>query len=135
MVVELQKIYKNFEHPPTHTHTHTPTHTLTLTHPPTQALAAVVATPIIYVFGVSLSVSVNSIIGDLAPAGDKRAPFLSKYLTCNDLGAAMGPLLGFWVAPQFGLPLLYTMGMCVFCVMTVLFVAVFGCGGYTKCRA
>ena len=100
-----------------------------------QVLAETVATPFVYVSGVALSVSINSVIGDLAPNGPKRATFLSVYLTCNDLGAALGPLIGYWLAPQFGLTLLYSLGMCVFWLMTVFFVTVFGCKGYlTICR-
>jgi hypothetical protein len=38
------------------------------------------------------------------------------FVTCQDLGAALGPLLGYWIGPAFGLVWLYLSGVLVLLV-------------------
>ena len=77
-----------------------------------------------YICGVALSVSCNTVAGDIAPL-TRRTSFLSRYLTTNDLGAAIGPVLCFTVAPAFGLPLLFSLAAGFFVVVSVLYTITF----------
>lgn len=75
---------------------------------------AVVVTTILLLFaaGTTLNVAFNAVAGDIAPAG-RRSTYLSLFVTCQDLGAAIGPLLGYWIGPAFGLLWLYLCGVLV----------------------
>ena len=47
--------------------------------------------------------------------------FLSLFVTFQDLGAALGPLLGYWIAPRFGLSQLYISGAMILVVASLLY--------------
>jgi MFS family permease len=80
--------------------------------------------------GTALNVAFNAVAGDVAPPG-KRSAFLSLFVTCQDLGAAAGPLLGYWVGPAFGLVWLYLCGAMVLLLAGVFYVVTFSRVGHT----
>ena len=74
--------------------------------------------------GVTLNVTFNAMAGDMAPPG-KRSMFLSLFVTCQDLGAATGPLLGYWIGPAFGVDWLYLSGAFILLLASLLHVVTF----------
>ncbi len=91
--------------------------------PPLPVVMAAVL--VMYAAGTTLSVAFNALAGDIVPPA-KRRMFLSLFVTCQDLGAALGPLLGYWIGPQFGLTWLYLCGVIVLAVASLLYLAAFG---------
>ena len=91
--------------------------------PPLPVVMAAVL--VMYAAGTTLSVAFNALAGDIVPPA-KRRMFLSLFVTCQDLGAALGPLLGYWIGPQFGLTWLYICGVIVLAVASLLYLAAFG---------
>jgi MFS family permease len=87
-------------------------------------IALTVITLLIFLCGITLNVSFNAMAGDVAPP-EKRSMFLSLFVTFQDLGAAVGPLLGYWIAPRFGLPRLYVFGAIMLGVASLLYVLTF----------
>jgi MFS family permease len=79
---------------------------------------------VMFAAGTTLNVTFNAVAGDIAPPG-KRSTFLSLFVTCQDLGAAAGPLLGYWVGPTFGLVGLYLCGAVILLLATVLYLVTF----------
>jgi len=51
--------------------------------------------------------------------------FLSLFVTFQDLGAALGPLLSYWIAPRFGLVWMYGLGASLLAVSSLLYLIVF----------
>lgn len=90
--------------------------------PPLPVVMAV--TLLMFMAGTALHVALNAVAGDVAPPG-KRSMFLSLFVTCQDLGAATGPLLGYWIAPTFGLVWLYLCGTVVLLVASGLYLVTF----------
>ncbi len=78
--------------------------------PPLSVVIGVIM--VLFAAGTALNVAFNAVAGDIAPP-NKRSAFLSLFVTCQDLGAAAGPLLGYWVGPAFGLVWLYLCGAIV----------------------
>jgi MFS family permease len=74
--------------------------------------------------GVTLNVTFNTLAGDMAPPG-KRSMFLSLFVTCQDLGSATGPLLGYWIGPAFGVDWLYLSGAFILLLASLLHVGTF----------
>jgi MFS family permease len=74
--------------------------------------------------GVTLNVTFNTVAGDMAPPG-KRSMFLSLFVTCQDLGSATGPLLGYWIGPAFGVNWLYLSGALILLFASLLHVVTF----------
>jgi MFS family permease len=73
---------------------------------------------------VTLNVTFNTVAGDMAPPG-KRSMFLSLFVTCQDLGSATGPLLGYWIGPAFGVDWLYLSGAFILLLASLLYVVTF----------
>ena len=91
----------------------------------TSSLAVLtVITFLIFLCSVTLHVSFNAVAGDVAPP-EKRSMFLSLFVTFQDLGAALGPLLGYWIAPRFGLSRLYISGAVILGVASLLYLVTF----------
>ena len=87
----------------------------------THSLAALtVITFLVFLCSITLNVSFNAVAGDVAPP-DKRSMFLSLFVTFQDLGAALGPLLGYWIAPRFGLSRLYLSGALMLLAASLLY--------------
>ncbi len=87
-------------------------------------LAVALITPAIFIAGVTLNVAFNAVAGDLAPP-DKRSLFLSRFVTFQDLGAAIGPLIGYWIAPLFGLSWLYVCSASILLLAGLLYIVTF----------
>ncbi len=79
---------------------------------------------LIFLCSITLNVSFNAVAGDVAPL-EKRSIFLSLFVTFQDLGAALGPLLGYWIAPRFGLTRLYLSGALILAVASLLYLITF----------
>jgi MFS family permease len=79
---------------------------------------------VMFAAGTMLNVAFNAVVGDIVPPG-KRSMFLSLLVTCQDLGTAVGPLLGYWIGPAFGLVWLYLCGAMILLPASVLYLATF----------
>lgn len=79
---------------------------------------------LMFAAGTTLNVAFNAVAGDIAPPG-KRSMFLSLFVTFQDLGAALGPLLGYWIAPAFGFAWLYLCSAAVLLLASALHLIVF----------
>jgi len=90
-------------------------------------VAITVITFLVFLCGITLNVSFNAVAGDVAPI-DKRSMFLSLFVTFQDLGAALGPLLGYWIAPRFGLSWMYISGAVILGVASLLYFMAFRSG-------
>ena len=64
-------------------------------------VAAVVAIPLLFIAAVGVNAALDAAIGETAPDA-ARAAVLGRYSTWLDLGAALGPFLGFLIADQIG---------------------------------
>ena len=89
-------------------------------HPPGVALLFL---PGIFVAATASQVSLDALAGNLAPR-EERAVFLGRYTTWADLGAAVGPLLGYLALARAPLPLLYTAAAALLAGATLLFARV-----------
>jgi MFS family permease len=87
-------------------------------------LVVIGAVLLLYAAGAAGHVALDAVAGDIAPAG-KRRMFLSLFVTWQDLGAATGPLLGYWIGPQFGLFWLYLSGASLLLAATVVYLVTF----------
>jgi MFS family permease len=85
---------------------------------------------LIFAAGTTLNVTFNAVAGDIAPAG-RRSTFLSLFVTCQDLGAALGPLLGYWMGPAVGLVWLYVGGATILLLASVLYMVTFARSSFT----
>lgn len=88
-------------------------------------LVVVGAVLLLYVANTALHVALDAVASDLAPPPKRRA-FLSLFVTWQDLGSATGPLIGYWIAPQFGLVGLYCWGVGLLGLVLGLYGATFG---------
>jgi MFS family permease len=91
---------------------------------PTSLLLVIGMLLAVSITGVTLNVAFNAVAADLVPAS-KRSMFLSLFVTCQDLGAATGPLLGYWIGPMFGIGWLYLSGVCILLLANLLYVVTF----------
>jgi MFS family permease len=89
-------------------------------HPPGVALLFL---PGIFVAATASQVSLDALAGNLAPR-EERTVFLGRYTTWADLGAAVGPLLGYLALARAPLPLLYTAAAALLAGATLLFARV-----------
>ena len=87
-------------------------------------VALTIITLLIFLCSITLHVSFNAVAGDVAPP-EKRSMFLSLFVTFQDLGAAVGPLLGYWIAPRLGLPWLYGLGALMLGVASLIYILTF----------
>lgn len=83
-----------------------------------------VVTVLIFLVGIALNVAFNAVAGDIAPP-DKRSMFLSLFVTFQDLGAAIGPLFGYWIAPRLGFVWLYVSGAGILLLAALLYTGAF----------
>jgi MFS family permease len=83
---------------------------------------------VMFAAGTALNVAFNAVAGDVAPP-ERRGVFLSWFVTCQDLGAAVGPLVGYWIGPAFGLVWLYLCGALVLTLACLLYLATFAGSG------
>jgi MFS transporter, DHA1 family, multidrug resistance protein len=79
-------------------------------------LWTVVAALILFVAATSVQVSLDATAGDLALQGN-RSRVMSWYATSHDLGAATGPLVGYFVGIGIGLGVMYPLTAAVFGVV------------------
>ena len=83
-----------------------------------------VVTVLIFLVGIALNVAFNAVAGDIAPPA-RRSMFLSLFVTFQDLGAAVGPLFGYWIAPHLGLVWLYVSGASILLLTALLYAGTF----------
>ena len=65
------------------------------------AIATVVAMPLLFIAAVGVNAAADAAIGETSPDAT-RAAVLGRYSTWLDLGAALGPFLGFLIADRIG---------------------------------
>jgi MFS family permease len=87
-------------------------------------IALIAITFLVFLCSITLHISFNAVAGDVAPP-EKRSMFLSLFVTFQDLGAALGPLLGYWIAPHFGLSRLYIAGAMILAIASLLYLITF----------
>ncbi len=63
--------------------------------------AAVVGIPLLFISGVGVNTALDAAIGETSP-DSARAAVMGRYSTWLDLGAALGPFLGFLIADIIG---------------------------------
>lgn len=88
-------------------------------------LVVIAAVLLLFVASTALHVTLDAVASDLVPAPRRRA-FLSLFVTWQDFGSATGPLIGYWLAPQFGLVGLYGCAVGLLVVVLGLHLATFG---------
>lgn len=76
---------------------------------------------LIFLGGVAVSVCLDAVVGDAAVTMGKASTVMSWYVTAQDLGSAIGPLVGFLVGVGLGLEGLYLASALVSAVMAALF--------------
>jgi MFS family permease len=76
-----------------------------------------------FVASTAVQVSLDAAAGDLAIHGN-RARIMSWYATAHDLGAAIGPILGYSIGIAIGLEFIYPGAATLFLATAIAFVAV-----------
>ena len=57
---------------------------------------------LMFFFSVSLETSLDALLGEISPENQKSS-IVSRYSTWQDLGAALGPIIGFLFASNLGI--------------------------------
>ena len=70
---------------------------------------------LMFFFSVSLETSLDALLGQLSPEQEKSS-IVSRYSTWQDIGAAMGPLVGFMIAIGYGVQFGYIVSIFMFSI-------------------
>ncbi|MBL00970.1 MAG: hypothetical protein CL774_00540 [Chloroflexi bacterium] len=70
---------------------------------------------LMFFFSVSLETSLDALLGQLSPEQEKSS-IVSRYSTWQDIGAAMGPLVGFMIAVGYGVQFGYILSIFMFSI-------------------
>ncbi len=79
---------------------------------------------LMFFFSVSLETSLDALIGQLSPEKEKSS-IVSRYSTWQDIGAAMGPLVGFMIAIGYGVQFGYVLSLIMFSICLIGFYKLF----------
>ena len=79
---------------------------------------------LMFFFSVSLETSLDALIGQLSPEEEKSS-IISRYSTWQDIGSAMGPLVGFIIAIGFGVQFGYILSLVMFAICLFVFYRLF----------
>jgi MFS family permease len=77
----------------------------------------------LFVAATAVQVSLDASAGDLAIHGN-RARLMSWYATAHDVGAAIGPIVGYTIGIAIGLNIIYPASALLFLMPAIAFVAV-----------
>jgi len=82
---------------------------------------SIICLVLMFFFSVSLETSLDSFLGEISPEKQKSS-IVSRYSTWQDLGAALGPMIGFIFATGLGISFGYYLSifMFVFCIISFL---------------
>ena len=78
---------------------------------------------LMFFFSVSLETSLDALIGQLSP--EKKIQYSFRYSTWQDIGAAMGPLVGFMIAIGYGVQFGYILSLIMFSICLIGFYKLF----------
>ena len=65
---------------------------------------SIITIVLMFFFSVSLETSLDALLGEISPENQKSS-IVSRYSTWQDLGAALGPIIGFLFASNLGISL------------------------------
>ena len=77
-----------------------------------------------FFFSVSLETSLDALLGEISPENQKSS-IISRYSTWTDLGAAVGPIVGFIIASGLGISFGYYLSIFMFFLCILPFMKLF----------
>ena len=85
---------------------------------------SIVCIVLMFFFSVSLETSLDSLLGEISPEKQKSS-IVSRYSTWQDLGAALGPMVGFIFATGLGISFGYYLSIFMFVFAIITFLKIF----------
>ncbi|OUW95438.1 MAG: hypothetical protein CBD90_03760 [Chloroflexi bacterium TMED230] len=79
---------------------------------------------LMFFFSVSLETSLDAFLGEIS-SKENKSSIVSRYSTWQDLGAALGPVIGFSIASGFGVSFGYYLSILMFFICIILFFRTF----------
>ena len=79
---------------------------------------------LMFFFSVSLETSLDALLGEISPKNQKSS-IISRYSTWQDLGAAVGPVVGFIIASGLGISFGYYLSIFMFFLCILPFMKLF----------
>ena len=77
-----------------------------------------------FFFSVSLETSLDAFLGEIS-SKENKSSIVSRYSTWQDLGAALGPVIGFSIASGLGVSFGYYLSILMFFICIILFFRTF----------
>lgn len=85
---------------------------------------SIVCIVLMFFFSVSLETSLDSFLGEISPEKQKSS-IVSRYSTWQDLGAALGPMVGFIFATNLGISFGYYLSIFMLAICIISFLKIF----------
>ena len=85
---------------------------------------SIITIVLMFFFSVSLETSLDALLGEISPENQKSS-IVSRYSTWQDLGAALGPIIGFLFASNLGISFGYYISIFMFLWCIILFLRTF----------
>ncbi len=85
---------------------------------------SIISLVLMFFFSVSLETSLDALLGEISPENQKSS-IISRYSTWQDLGAALGPMIGFIIASGLGISFGYYLSIFMFFLCIIPFVRLF----------
>ena len=87
-------------------------------------ILSIVCIVLMFFFSVSLETSLDSFLGEISPEKQKSS-IVSRYSTWQDLGAALGPMVGFIFATNLGISFGYYLSIFMLAICIISFLKIF----------
>ncbi|MBA47052.1 MAG: hypothetical protein CL893_03085 [Dehalococcoidia bacterium] len=85
---------------------------------------SIISLVLMFFFSVSLETSLDALLGEISPENQKSS-IISRYSTWQDLGAAVGPIVGFIIASGLGISFGYYLSIFMFFLCVLPFMKLF----------
>ena len=85
---------------------------------------SIISLVLMFFFSVSLETSLDALLGEISPENQKSS-IISRYSTWQDLGAAVGPIVGFIIASGLGISYGYYLSIFMFFLCILPFMKLF----------
>jgi len=85
---------------------------------------SIISLVLMFFFSVSLETSLDALLGEISPENQKSS-IISRYSTWQDLGAALGPMIGFIIASGLGISFGYYLSIFMFFLCIIPFLRLF----------
>jgi len=85
---------------------------------------SIISLVLMFFFSVSLETSLDALLGEISPENQKSS-IISRYSTWQDLGAAVGPIVGFIIASGLGISFGYYLSIFMFFLCILPFMKLF----------